>query len=60
MAEDAGWAGKWEPNILSAGCLDELREKAGEPVLTRNGRPIKTCTVNLETGELTYPARGGR
>ncbi len=46
------------PNTVSEGCLEELRERAGEPVLGRNGRPLQTVQVNLRTGDFTYPVQG--
>lgn len=59
--EDKGWAGKWEPNVVSERCLEELRELAGEPVMStgRNGsggKPLSMVKVNLRTGDFTYPA----
>ncbi len=58
MPEDKGWAGKWEPNVVSEQTLNELRELAGEPVMskTQGGRPLSTVKVNLKTGDFTYPA----
>jgi len=59
MAEgDKGWAGAWEPNIVSADVLQELRDRAGEPVLGggQRGTPLERCEVNLRTGVFTYPA----
>ncbi len=58
---DTGWAGKWEPNVVSASCLEELRQLAGEPVMSRGrgqsqGRPLSMVKVNLKTGDFTYPA----
>lgn len=60
MAEETGWAGKWLPNIVSESCLEELRERAGEPVMGRSGKPLQMCVVNLKDGTFTYPASGGR
>lgn len=54
---DTGWSGKWEPNIVGTGTLNELQDRAGEPVLQKNGRPNEWCLVNLRTGEFRYPAR---
>ncbi len=59
MAEDKGWGGAWEPNIVEEGSLNELKNRAGEPVLGRNGKPLEWCKVNLRTGEFEYPASGG-
>lgn len=57
--EDVGWAGAWEPNVVGEGTLNELKNRAGEPVITRNGRPYEWVRVNLRTGEVIYPDRGG-
>lgn len=54
---DEGWEGKWEPNICSSDTVRELRDRAGEPTLAKNGRPTEWCLVNLRTGEFRYPAR---
>jgi hypothetical protein len=54
---DVGWEGKWEPNIVGEGTKNELRDRAGEPVMMKNGRPNEWCLVNLRTGEFRYPAR---
>lgn len=54
---DEGWEGKWEPNIVSNDTVRELRDRAGEPTLAKNGRPTEWCLVNLRTGEFRYPAR---
>ncbi len=58
--EDKGWAGKWEPNVVTAECLEELRQLAGEPVMSgrggSGGRPLAMVKVNLKTGDFTYPA----
>lgn len=59
MAEDKGWAGAWEPNIVSEDVLNELKDRAGEPVMGRSSRPLEICTVNLRTGEFQYPSAGG-
>lgn len=56
MPEDKGWAGKWEPNVVSQSVLEELRELAGEPVLSKAGKPLGMVKVNLRTGDFTYPA----
>ncbi len=61
MAEgDKGWAGAWEPNIVTADVLQALRDHAGEPVLASGGnqfgKPLERCEVNLRTGVFTYPA----
>lgn len=57
MVEDKGWAGKWEPMVVSPSCLEELRQLAGEPVQGRPGsRPLSMCKVNLRNGDFTYPA----
>jgi len=53
---DKGWTGAWEPNIVSADVLQELRDRAGEPVLTGKGKPREVCSVNLRTGVFTYPS----
>ncbi len=57
-SEDKGWEGAWEPNIVEEGSLNELKNRAGEPVNGRNGRPLEWCSVNLRTGEFVYPSRG--
>ncbi len=57
--QDVGWAGSWEPNIVSSECLAELRNRAGEPIMGRNGRPLTSVRVNLETGEFIYSAQAG-
>lgn len=54
--EDKGWAGKWEPNVVSAAVLEELRQLAGEPVMGRQGKGLAMVKVNLRTGDFTYPA----
>lgn len=59
--DDKGWAGKWEPNVVTQACLEELRELAGEPVMStgrgsKGGRPLAMVKVNLKTGDFTYPA----
>ncbi len=54
---DLGWSGKWEANIVSEGGLEEIRERAGEPVMQKNGRLNEWCLINLRTGEIRYPAR---
>jgi len=61
MAEtdDKGWSGAWEPNIVEVGSLNELKNRAGEPVLGKNGKPLEWCSVNLRTGEFVYPSRAG-
>jgi len=56
---DQGWAGAWEPNIVGDGTLSELRDRAGEPVLMKNGKPFEFVVVSLKTGELRYPATVG-
>lgn len=59
MPEDKGWAGKWEPNVVSQQTLEELRELAGEPVMSQGrggGKPLSMVKVNLRTGDFTYPA----
>lgn len=58
MAEEKGWAGAWEPNIVDEGSLNELKNRAGEPVLGRGGKPLEWCAVNLRTGEFRYPSGG--
>jgi len=59
MAEEKGWAGAWEPNIVDEGSLNELKNRAGEPVLGKRGVPLEWCAVNLRTGEFRYPSSGG-
>ncbi len=54
---DTGWEGAWEPNIVGTGTLNELRDRAGEPILGRSGKPMEWVIVNLRTGEFRYPAR---
>lgn len=54
---DPGWAGKWEPNEVSETVMNECRDRAGEPILMKNGRPNEWCLINLRTGEFRYPAR---
>ncbi len=56
MAEDKGWAGAWEPNIVGADVLQELKDRAGEPIMGRGGRPLEWVRVNLRTGEFVYTA----
>ncbi len=58
-SSDKGWAGSWEPNIVDEGSLNELKDRAGEPVMGKNGKPLEWCRINLRTGEFEYPARGG-
>lgn len=61
---DTGWAGRWEPNVVGEGTLNELRDRVGEPIFRLDkagnpqGRPIPWVTVHLYTGEVIYP--GGR
>jgi len=57
--DDKGWGGAWEPNIVSADVLAELRDRAGEPIMGRTGRPLENCSVNLRTGQFTYTAGTG-
>ena len=57
---DEGWEGKWEPNIVNNNTLSDLRDRAGDPVLSKTGRPVEWCIVNLRTGEFRYPAQLGR
>lgn len=58
---DVGWAGRWEPNVVGEGTLNELRDRVGEPIfrLDKNGtpigRPIPWVKVHLYTGEVVYP-----
>jgi len=60
MAEvDVGWAGAWQPNIVSADVLKELQDRAGEPIMGRGGRPLEWIRVNLRTGEFVYTASAG-
>jgi len=56
MVEDKGWAGAWEPNIVSADVLQELKDRAGEPIMGRGGKPLEWVRVNLRTGEFIYTA----
>jgi len=58
---EEGWAGKWEPMVVSEAVLEELRELAGEPVMSagrggKGGKPLSMVKVNLRTGDFTYPA----
>lgn len=63
---DTGWTGRWEPNVVGEGTLNELRDRAGQPVYgeyktgSRRGQqkpyPEEWVKVSLKTGELRYPA----
>jgi hypothetical protein len=68
---DTGWAGRWEPNVVGEGTLNELRDRVGQPVFgeyrtSGNGhskgdmkpRPEEWCRVSLKTGEVRYPDYG--
>lgn len=54
---DTGWEGRWEPNIVGEGTLNELRDRSGQPQTSRNGTVLEWVSVNLRTGELQYPAK---
>jgi hypothetical protein len=57
---DTGWEGRWEPNLVGEGTLNELRDRAGQPITTKRGTVMEWVSVNLRTGEVRYPARTGR
>lgn len=62
---DTGWAGRWEPNVVGEGTLNEIRDRAGQPVFeeyksgSRKGEmkpyPVEWVNISLKTGELRYP-----
>jgi len=57
--EDVGWAGAFEPMIVSKACLDELRNFAGPPQYPGQ----RMFQIDLVTGQVkwqTRPRRSGR
>lgn len=59
VQEDIGWAGSWEPAVVKPDTLQELRDLAGAVQFSEGrGRkvPMIWCSVNLQTGEIRYPA----
>jgi len=53
MPEDVGWAGSWEPMLVSKECLEELRNFAGQPPY----EGARMFQINLGTGECSWPRR---
>lgn len=61
MAEaDTGWAGSWDIPTLSEEIMETIKNLVGAPVMNNQGKPIVTCSINLRTGEIQYPASGSR
>lgn len=56
MVQDIGWAGSYEPLVVSAGALDELRNLAGPPQFPG----AKWVMVNLADGEFKWFSAGRR
>lgn len=58
VGDDKGWAGSWEPMVLPSEVLGIIRDFCGAPVFGMTGKKIMQVTVNLATGEITYPPAG--
>lgn len=57
---DQGWGGFWKPVEISPDFMEHLRDVVGEPVLREEtGAPYEWCRINLRTGQVRYPDRGG-
>lgn len=58
--EDRGWAGTWEPSVVTPEMMTVLRDLAGPMLYDSRGKRITRCQVDLGTGDFTYPLPGVR